>query len=175
MTVGGKGLASETTEDNDQDANDLLPPSNHSSIRTYKDAIHALEDVQLFLKEKGLYALTPIKGQPLYKGHMIVRSNLHGKRFKTRRDILFCEHLESGDEESLEKVKQKLPKKVKKRRKVYRDDGSEGGWEEYWDYVFPDDSSASSNLRLLQMARLWKQKGQSDTESEDEDEDDDET
>ena len=41
---------------------------------------------------------------------------------------------ESGDEESLEKVKQKLPKKVKKRRKVYRDDGSEG-CEEYLDYV----------------------------------------
>ena len=66
---------------------------------------------------------------------------------------------DSGDKESLEKVKQKLPNKVKKRLKVYRDDGSEGGWEEYWDYIFPDDSSASSNLRLIQMAKFWKQKG----------------
>ena len=64
---------------------------------------------------------------------------------------------DSGDEESLEKVKKKLPKKVEKRRKVYRDDGCDG-WEEYWDYVFPDDSS-SSNLKLLEMAKLWKQRG----------------
>ena len=77
-----------------------------------------------------------------------------------------------GDQESMEKIQQKIPKKVKKRRKIYREDGSDGGWEEYWDYVFPDDRSASSNLKLLQMARLWKQKGQSDSESEDEDDED---
>ena len=73
-----------------------------------------------------------------------------------------------GDQESMEKIQQKIPKKVKKRRKIYREDGSDSGWEEYWDYVFPDDRSASSNVKLLQMARLWKQKGQSDIESEDE-------
>ena len=73
-----------------------------------------------------------------------------------------------GDQESMEKIQQKIPKKVKKRCKIYREDGSDSGWEEYWDYVFPDDRSASSNVKLLQMARLWKQKGQSDIESEDE-------
>ena len=73
-----------------------------------------------------------------------------------------------GDQESMEKIQQKIPKKVKKRRKIYREDGSDSGWEEYWNYVFPDDRSASSNVKLLQMARLWKQKGQSDIESEDE-------
>ena len=73
-----------------------------------------------------------------------------------------------GDQESMEKIQQKIPKKVRKRRKIYQEDGSDSGWEEYWDYVFPDDRSASSNVKLLQMARLWKQKGQSDIESEDE-------
>ena len=37
---------------------------------------------------------------------------------------------------------------------------NEGGgmeWEEYWDYVFPDDVTLAPNLKLLQMAKKWKQ------------------
>ena len=78
---------------------------------------------------------------------------------------------ENGDDVSLEKVQKQLPRKVKKKRKVYRDDGSDGGWEEYWDYVFPDDASNAPSLKLLQMARLWKQKqNEVDSSSESEDE-----
>ena len=64
---------------------------------------------------------------------------------------------EHGDEISCQEIEKKMPKKVKKKCKVYREDGSDGGWEEYWDYVFYDDASASANLKLLQMARRWKQ------------------
>jgi crooked neck len=63
-----------------------------------------------------------------------------------------------GDLESLEKVTRKIPRKVKKRRKVQNEDGSDGGWEEYWDYLFPDDSTSAPSLKLLEMARAWKQK-----------------
>ena len=80
---------------------------------------------------------------------------------------------EHGDEESLADVQKILPRRVKKRRKVYQEDGSDAGWEEYWDYVFPDDASAAPNLKLLQMARMWKKNkelGMSESESEEEDE-----
>lgn len=36
-------------------------------------------------------------------------------------------------------VELKLPRKVKMRRMATADDGSELGWEEYYDYIFPDD------------------------------------
>ena len=75
---------------------------------------------------------------------------------------------------NMDEVEQKMPKRVKKKRKIYRDDGTDGGWEEYWDYVFPDDASASSNLKLLQMARLWKQKQQDNSSSGSDDDNEEE-
>lgn len=62
-----------------------------------------------------------------------------------------------GDLTTLEVVQKKMPRRIKKKRKLYRDDGTDAGWEEYWDYVFPEDTSAAPNLKLLQMARMWKQ------------------
>lgn len=44
-----------------------------------------------------------------------------------------------GGNEKLELVKKRLPRRVKKRREIILDDGSEGGWEEYWHYIFPDE------------------------------------
>ena len=81
---------------------------------------------------------------------------------------------EKGDSETLAEVQKVMPKRVKKRRKVYQEDGSEAGWEEYWDYVFPDDVSAAPHLKLLEMARLWKQKKEMGVESESEEEEGDE-
>ena len=87
-----------------------------------------------------------------------------------------------GDEKSLESVHKRMPRRVKKKRKVYREDGTDAGWEEYWDYIFPDDEAAAPNLKLLQMARMWKQKqatgdessSSSSSESEGEEEEEDE-
>lgn len=89
---------------------------------------------------------------------------------------------EYGDEKSLESVQKRMPRRVKKKRKVYREDGTDAGWEEYWDYIFPDDAAAAPNLKLLQMARMWKQKqatgdessSSSSSESEEEEEEEDE-
>merc|ERR1711979_183055 len=75
---------------------------------------------------------------------------------------------EEGDEKSQAMVAQLLPRRVKKRRKIQTDDGSDQGWEEYFDYIFPEDEAAKPNLKLLAMAKMWKKK--KDVEPEDQDE-----
>jgi len=47
---------------------------------------------------------------------------------------------------------------VKKKRPIYTDDGTEAGLEEFYDLVFPDESSAAPNLKLLEMAQAWKKR-----------------
>ena len=51
-----------------------------------------------------------------------------------------------GNADELERVQAKLPKRVKKRRKTQvvseetgKEVNEEAGWEEYYDYLFPDD------------------------------------
>ncbi|XP_065345584.1 crooked neck-like protein 1 [Cloeon dipterum] len=77
---------------------------------------------------------------------------------------------EQGDEESREKLKSKLPKRIKRRQRVQADDGSDAGWEEFYDYLFPEDEASKPNLKLLAAAKAWKQKqmeaSSSETESE---------
>ena len=97
---------------------------------------------------------------------------------------------EHGDARSLESVDKLMPNKVKKRRKIQTDDGvsadvtrivtpvilccamhvhglscfcaqSDLGWEEYYDYIFPDDAKVQPNLKLLALAKQWK-KGDDD-------------
>ena len=63
-----------------------------------------------------------------------------------------------GDDESQDALAKRLPQKVKKRRQVTLEDGSLGGWEEYYDYIFPEEKDSNPNLKLLQMAHLWKVK-----------------
>lgn len=43
---------------------------------------------------------------------------------------------------------------------------SEAGWEEYFDYIFPEDEAAKPNLKLLAMAKMWKKKKEFGTEDE---------
>nr|PIM01056.1 putative crooked neck family 1 protein isoform 2 [Toxoplasma gondii COUG] len=65
---------------------------------------------------------------------------------------------ESGDAQSIGRVFNMLPKKVKKIR-VERD--KESGAEstvETTAYVFPDDPGSAANLKILQAAKLWKRK-----------------
>ncbi|KAJ2455104.1 NineTeen Complex (NTC) component [Coemansia sp. RSA 2336] len=56
----------------------------------------------------------------------------------------------NGDVEAVEK---RMPKRVRKRREL-----EDGSLEEYFDYVFPDDSEQGSRFKLLAKAHLWKQK-----------------
>eukprot|EP00126_Sphaerothecum_destruens_P001087 Sdes_comp13110_c0_seq1m3054 len=63
-----------------------------------------------------------------------------------------------GTAESRKELADKMPRKVKRRRQVVNEEGHEAGWEEYYDYIFPDEASEAPNMKLLQMAHLWKQK-----------------
>jgi crooked neck len=63
-----------------------------------------------------------------------------------------------GDEETQKVVKDKEPKVVKKRRKAEDSTDDNVIWEEYFDYIFPDDQEQSRNLKLLQMAQAWQAK-----------------
>ncbi|KAI8115342.1 Protein crooked neck [Lucilia cuprina] len=63
---------------------------------------------------------------------------------------------ESGDQDSLEKVMEKMPRRVKKRQKIISETGVEEGWEEVFDYIFPEDEMARPNLKLLAAAKMWK-------------------
>ncbi|KAH9775202.1 Crooked neck protein [Citrus sinensis] len=52
-------------------------------------------------------------------------------------------------------VQAKLPKKLKKRRQTQSDDGLSAGYEEYIDYLFPEESQ-TTNLKILEAAYKWK-------------------
>ncbi|KAJ2020377.1 NineTeen Complex (NTC) component [Coemansia sp. RSA 455] len=58
-------------------------------------------------------------------------------------------------------VEKKMPRRVRKRRKL--DDGS---LEEYFDYVFPDDEEQGARFKLLAKAHMWKQKAAAASVSE---------
>lgn len=62
----------------------------------------------------------------------------------------------SGDDESIDKVLKKMPRRVKKRQKIVSETGETEGWEEVFDYIFPEDEMAKPNLKLLAAAKNWK-------------------
>uniref|UniRef100_A0AAQ6ACX9 Crooked neck-like protein 1 n=1 Tax=Amphiprion ocellaris TaxID=80972 RepID=A0AAQ6ACX9_AMPOC len=69
---------------------------------------------------------------------------------------------EFGSDSTRERVRKLLPEKVKKRRKLTAEDGSDAGWEEYYDYIFPEDAANQPNLKLLAMAKMWKRQQMTD-------------
>ena len=77
---------------------------------------------------------------------------------------------EEGDEKSQAQVQDLMPRRVKKRRKIETEDGSDQGWEEYFDYIFPEDEAAKPNLKLLAMAKMWKKQKETVPGEEAEDE-----
>ncbi|KAF9613030.1 hypothetical protein IFM89_005464, partial [Coptis chinensis] len=66
-------------------------------------------------------------------------------------------------------VQNKLPKKLKKRREIVSEDGATAYWvcsllyEEYYDYIFPEET-APQNLKILDAAYKWKKQKFSHTE-----------
>merc|ERR550537_1496175 len=64
---------------------------------------------------------------------------------------------ERGDEKSIEAIAKRQPKRVKKRRTIPGEDGQDT-YEEYMDYVFPDDKPEQQNLKILEMAHAWKKR-----------------
>jgi len=66
--------------------------------------------------------------------------------------------IKHGDYNTVQQIALKLPRKVKRKRQVKAEDGTELGWEEYIDYIFPDDEDKQSNHKILEMARQWKKR-----------------
>jgi crooked neck len=62
-----------------------------------------------------------------------------------------------GSQEELSSIEKKMPKRVKRKRPIELDDGTQvGGMEEYYDYIFPDEETAAPNLKILEAAYKWK-------------------
>ena len=76
------------------------------------------------------------------------------------------------NEERISELKKKLPTRVKRRRKINKksdntvditnnntgiseDINDADGWEEYYDYIFPDDEDQKKNLKILDYAIKW--------------------
>jgi len=64
---------------------------------------------------------------------------------------------EHGTAESAALVTKKRPRRLIKRRPVVAEDGTEAGFEEYYDYIFPGEQGASTGMeRILANAKKWK-------------------
>ncbi|KAL6056271.1 Crooked neck-like protein 1, variant 2 [Balamuthia mandrillaris] len=63
-----------------------------------------------------------------------------------------------GEKAALAHVQKLVPKRIKKRRPIQTEQGTNAGWEEYWDYIFPDEQAALPNLKILERAHRWKSK-----------------
>jgi len=62
-----------------------------------------------------------------------------------------------GSSDAVESVEKKMPRRVKRKRPIVLEDGTEtGGMEEYYDYIFPDEQAAAPNLKILEAAYKWK-------------------
>ncbi|KAK4394693.1 Crooked neck-like protein 1 [Sesamum angolense] len=59
-----------------------------------------------------------------------------------------------GEVGDVDLVRAKLPKKLKKRRQIETEDGPTG-YEEYIDYLFPEETQ-TTNLKILEAAYKWK-------------------
>lgn len=109
---------------------------------------------------------------------------------------------EFGSFANKDRVRKLLPEKVKKRRKITAEDGvrvfscqfcgcfflhrlvipntmslvyqSDAGWEEYYDYIFPEDAANQPNLKLLAMAKMWKKQQQQEEDEEEQEEEEEE-
>ncbi|GAB64701.1 splicing factor [Plasmodium cynomolgi strain B] len=69
-----------------------------------------------------------------------------------------------GDKDVIDKTQKRLPKKVKKRKIIKKDDDEVV--EEFITYVFPDDGNQSQNMKIFQKALEWKKKMEEERERE---------
>ena len=91
------------------------------------------------------------------------------KDLKEERALLIenwfqCE-LKIGDAALIEKIRAKIPSKIKKQRVIKQDDSedtSDYQYEEYFEYVFKDDLISQRGLNLQRLAHQWKQKDTGD-------------
>ena len=69
------------------------------------------------------------------------------------------------DEKMMKMLNERKPEKIKKRRPVdmdsmnvdytYNQNPEDIGWEEYYDYIFPDDFETKKELKIISKALQW--------------------
>ena len=64
----------------------------------------------------------------------------------------------TGDPDRMALVAGRMPKRLKKKRPVRDESGEEVGWEEYFDYTFPEEEKKAPSLKILEMAHMWKKR-----------------
>ncbi|XP_047090034.1 crooked neck-like protein 1 [Lolium rigidum] len=89
---------------------------------------------------------------------------------KEERAMLLEEWLKKelsfGDLGDVTLVQKKAPRKVKRKRPLPSDDGSNIAYEEYIDYIFPDEVALAPNLKILEAAYKWKKQKTDDTDDD---------
>lgn len=70
-----------------------------------------------------------------------------------------------SDPDVIGKVEKKMPRRVKRKRPIYTEDGTPAGQEEYYDYIFPEEQGAVPNLKILEAAYKWKRQKTGDDEA----------
>jgi len=90
------------------------------------------------------------------RGNNVLRSN-----GDTESRVLLLEawkdfENEKGTAETLVKIMEKMPRRVKKKRRIIGEEGNDDGWEEVFDFIFPEDESQRPNLKFLASAKAWK-------------------
>ncbi|CED82784.1 pre-mrna-splicing factor clf1 [Phaffia rhodozyma] len=147
---------------------------------------YALFEVQAMTDEDG-EPLEDEGGDPELARKVLDRgyTDLRNRGFKEERVVLLEAWKEfekfHGTPEELKAVEEKMPRVVKKWKKL---EEANGALEEYWDMIFPDDEREANpaSFKVLQMAHAWKQAqaaaagGKSlfdDSDDSDDDDDDD--
>lgn len=82
-----------------------------------------------------------------------------------REWLAFEQEMSSRETSALKQVQDKQPQKVKRRRPIFDSFGENVGWEEYYDFIFPEEaeSGKAPSLKILQIAHQWKKQKTEDS------------
>ena len=87
------------------------------------------------------------------KGRTVFRrgyNSLKEQGLKEERVLLLEKWLQL-DPKHRKEIEAMMPKRVQRRK-----DDQEEGWEEFYDYVFPDDQEQQKSNKIIEMAHKWK-------------------
>lgn len=57
-----------------------------------------------------------------------------------------------------------MPTRIVKRKKITNDDGTDGGVQEHYEYIFNDQQNLKAGSKLLEAARKWKEQKEMQTQ-----------
>ncbi|KAH9519430.1 Crooked neck-like protein 1 [Bulinus truncatus] len=130
--------------------------------KLYKRLLERTQHVKVWISY-AKFELSVPGDNPLEKARSVYRTankSLQNTNDKEERLLLLEAWLALEEEtggDNKDEVEKLMPQKIKKRKKIQTEDGMDAGWEEYFDYIFPDEESAKPNLKLLALAKKWKE------------------